>query len=112
MKKEISLKLWDISNLIAGFSAAQTMAFLFFAIQGNGLTATLQQKCIQHYVAFGTFLGSIFYCLAIYLCYLGSESLLKTCSSWSEIRSVYIKATIGKISVVIFFEAITLFVIY
>ncbi len=113
MKKETSLKLWETANLIAGFSAVQTMGFLFLAIQLNkGLTATLIDKEIQCKVVVGTVVGTILYCVAIYLCYVGSRKLLQNDSEWNEIKNIHYQATLARIFVSILCEIVTLIVIF
>ena len=114
MKKELVLKLWDIANLIAGFSAVQTMAFSFFALsqlkEELRLPDLLKQYELQSNVWAGVLIGTVLYSGAIIGCHYLAKKLMSN-EDWEAISSIWIWMTIGRVFVVIFFGCLTTYAI-
>lgn len=114
IEEELVIKLWDIANLVAGFSAVQTMAFSFFALnqlnQKLRLPELLVEKGIREKLMAGVVIGTIFYIVAIIGCQCLAKSLMPG-SNWDKVSGVWYWTTLGRILVVILFGLVTTFAI-
>lgn len=103
---DIPGKLWATANLIVGFAAAQTMAYLL-ALGNENFGTLVGQRHVAIIIFVCTFFSSVLYYLAVWWCHINSLKWCKAINMDQEIIIHYEKVsremTIGRIIALFFF---------
>jgi len=107
-------RLWDLANLVVGFLAVQTMAFSFVALNYLKEPVRLPELLIKFElrgkVVKGVLLGALFYFTAVIACLCLAMTVMQ--DKWASVSTAWYWVTVGRVGLIIGFEALTLFIIY
>ena len=92
-------QLWDLANLITGFSVAQCLATLFAIVKGD-LNQWLKKAGDYYWSGVGMAIFTALYCAALLYC--GSRGAQLDLAH----RTIWLECTAGRIAAVILFAAI------
>jgi len=105
LQKDLSWKLWDLSNVITAFAAAQSIAFSF-GVSNDLLVGKISQLKVMLFMSIIIFIGGFFYVCAVNFCYRNSIKLESSTNDDKEMlyfKKVWRNSNRGRIIIVIFF---------